>query len=93
MVVQTGKKGEVTFVWDKEPQAKKVYLAGSFNDWDPQAKRMTRCKDRTFRARLRLSTGQYEYKFIVDGEWIDDPDADYHIQNQYGSVNSVINVG
>ena len=93
MVVNTKKKGEVTFVFDAQPDAKKVYLAGTFNNWDPQAKRMTKFKDRSFRARLRLDAGHHEYKFVVDGNWLNDPDAESHTTNQYGTSNSIVSVG
>ena len=90
MSVQNKRKGKITFIWDKQPEAKKVYLAGEFNDWDPQARRMSRVKDRTFRATLDLGSGQYEYKFVVDGDWQNDPDAEGQTVNQYGTLNSVV---
>jgi 1,4-alpha-glucan branching enzyme len=91
MIVKGSKRGEVTFVFDKIPTAKSVYLAGSFNEWAPAQKKMTKSKDGSFRARMKLTPGKYEYKFIVDGEWIDDPEADKSV-NEFGTSNSVVEV-
>lgn len=91
MIVKGSKSGEVTFVFGQIPKAKSVYLAGTFNEWDPNQKRMTRSKDGTFRAKMKLSPGKYEYKFVVDGEWLDDPEADKSI-NEFGTANSVVEI-
>ena len=42
--------------------------------------------------KLALPPGRYEYKFVVDGEWIADPEARFFVQNEHGSRNSVIEV-
>jgi hypothetical protein len=48
-------------------------------------------RSRTFAAMVSLPPGRYEYKFIVDGEWVEDPKAD-SVPNEFGSRNSVIHV-
>ncbi len=92
MIEQKSKKGQVTFVCDLVPAARKVYLAGDFNNWDPQAKRMTKAKDGTFRARMKLPSGKHEYKFVADGLWLNDPSSDGQVANSYGSSNSILGV-
>jgi 1,4-alpha-glucan branching enzyme len=92
MVVLSAKRGEVTFVYNQKSEAKAVYLAGTFNDWSPDKKRMTRSKDGSFRARMKLAPGKYEYKFIVDGEWQADTDT-ATVQNEHGTANNVVEVG
>jgi 5'-AMP-activated protein kinase regulatory beta subunit len=69
-----------------------VFLAGDFNNWNPQSHRMTRGKDGAFQRKLKLAPGSYEYKFIVDGEWRTDPRAAEQRPNEFGSMNSVIHV-
>ncbi|NLE29388.1 MAG: hypothetical protein GX629_06955 [Phycisphaerae bacterium] len=91
MIVKGSKRGEVTFVFDRIPQAKSVYLAGTFNEWNPAGKRMTRSKDGTFRAKMKLTPGKYEYKFVVDGHWVEDPEADKSV-NEFGTTNSIVEV-
>ncbi len=52
--------------------AKKVFLAGSFNDWDTKNIPMQK-SDAGWTVRLKLPPGKYYYKFIVDGKWMLDP--------------------
>ena len=92
MVVRTKKKGAVTFVCNVEPNASRIYLATSANCWDPTAERMTRVKDGSFRATLLLPAGEYQYKFVIDGIWINDPDAEGQTINCYGTLNSLVRV-
>jgi 1,4-alpha-glucan branching enzyme len=68
-----------------------VFVAGSFNDWDPTRTRLT-WKRGVYAATVRLAQGRYEYKFIVDGTWCMDPDCPDWAPNGFGSLNSVITV-
>lgn len=68
----------------------KVFLAGSFNDWDPTAKAMTDKKNEgLFTATLTLAPGTYQYKFVIDGTWCADPECAEWVQNDHGTLNSV----
>lgn len=49
-----------------------VQLAGSFNSWTGEP--MDREADGTWSKVVRLGSGAHEYKFVVDGQWISDPD-------------------
>lgn len=71
------------------PNAKKVYLAGDFNDWKPATLAMTRQGDEWVFS-VHLTPGKHVYKFIVDGKWIIDPGNKLWEQNEYGTGNSVI---
>ncbi len=78
----------------RAPIGSKVFLAGTFNDWDESSKPMAD-KDGTgvFFRRCYLMAGRYEYKFIVNGVWqIDDNNPNF-VSNNMGSLNSVIEVG
>ena len=55
------------------PEATNVFLAGTFNNWDPQASPMERAPDGVWQIALDLAPGQYEYKFVVDGRWCCEP--------------------
>ena len=67
-------------------------LCGEFNGWSPEAGPMTRHEDGHWEAIVALRPGRYEYKFLVDGEWLADPGVEQTVTNGYGSVNSVIEV-
>ncbi len=92
MIIKKAKNNEVTFAFTEKPNARKVYIAGDFNDWDDSKRRMVKVKDGSFRARMKLEPGEYEYKYIVDGEWCADPDAPTQRSNPFGTVNSVVQV-
>ena len=41
---------------------------------------------------LSLAPGRYEYRFVVDGKWIDDPKAKAYMPNSSGGRNAVLHV-
>ena len=84
-------KNNTTFTFDVKPEAREVYVVGDFNDWDPRADRMVK-RQGAFRKSLRLKPGEYQYKFVVDGEWHSDPSAAVQVHNEFGTLNSVIQV-
>lgn len=68
----------------------KVFVAGSFNNWDPTDKEMIDKKgDGVFAVTLTLAPGTYQYKFVIDGTWCADPECADWIQNDHGTLNSV----
>ena len=68
-----------------------VAVAGSFNDWDPAAAPMSRQKDTNiYQTELVLPPGEYEYKFVVDGEWLLDEANPSFYPNDFGTLNSVL---
>lgn len=81
----------VTFALTK-PGAKQVSVCGDFNQWSLTATPMKRHGDGHWEATVGLVPGRYQYKFLVDGEWIADPTAQESVRNEFGSVNSVLQV-
>ena len=79
----------VEFVFS-QPHARAVLVAGSFNDWDASRTPMKATADGTWKATVWLPAGRYEYRFIVDGNWMNDPSARESVQNTFGSTNSVL---
>lgn len=48
-------------------------------------------KDGTgWKATLSLPPGRYEYKFVVDGQWMSDPGAKESVRNDFGGTNSIL---
>jgi len=74
------------------PEAKKVYLVGEFNNWDTYAIPMKKWNEREWRATLALHPGRYEYKYFVDGAWIDHVPGIERVQNSLGTHNLVVAV-
>ena len=75
-----------------EPAAKQVALSGDFNRWSPDATPMNWKEGGRWETVLALASGSYQYKFIVDGEWIADQAAKKNVPNEHGSLNSVVEV-
>lgn len=72
------------------PNAKEVMLAGSFNDWNPSANPLQSQGDGRWVAELELTHGTHEYRFVVDGNWTDDPMALAYTPNPFGTFNCVL---
>ena len=75
------------------PAAKQVQVAGTFNDWHAEANPLEHTGAGEWTACLKLKSGQYEYRYVVDGVWTDDPQAAQTVANPYGGLNSVVKVG
>jgi len=86
------RSGEVTFIFKGSPDANRVYLAGDFNSWDPGKQRMAKYRDGSFRTRVALDPGAYQYKFVADGRWVDDADAPERVANPFGTANGVVRI-
>lgn len=75
------------------PGAQAVHLAGDFNNWSADATPMVSEKrDATFQALLPLAPGRYRYRYVVDGQWLNDPHNSYVEANPFGELNSVVEV-
>lgn len=72
--------------------AQRVCVAGTFNNWTPQRMPLHRNQDGEWEITLSLAPGDYEYRFVADDEWIDDPLACQHAANPFGGVNAVLHV-
>ena len=75
-----------------QPEANDVCVAGSFNNWQPQATPMVPLGGGRWAKELTLPDGRYEYKFVVDGAWLPDPNAEETAPNPFGTANSVLTV-
>jgi len=85
------KTKQVTFQWTLT-EANAVAVVGDFNRWDPNAHLLKKTKDWEWKATLRLKPGKYEYMFVVDGEWREDPVNPNRAPNPHGGFNSVCEV-
>ena len=76
----------------RAPAAASVQLVGDFTRW--QEKPIIMCKDAdgTWRVTVELETGVHQYRFLVDGQWRDDPSSPLRVRNPYGTEDSVCRV-
>jgi alpha-amylase/alpha-mannosidase (GH57 family) len=70
-------------------EAEVVHLAGDFNNWDPLNGPMEKVTDSLWTITVRLEPGHYQYRFVVDGQWMYDPMNPATMLNPYGEPHSV----
>jgi len=74
------------------PEAKEVFLAGKFNQWDIRSLPMRKDKEGIWRRMVQLNPGSYEFKFFVDGAWFEDLTGAQSVPNPYGTQNYFVGV-
>lgn len=84
---------KVTFSVPAE-DAKKVQVLGTFNDWnEKKALELKKFKNGNFRGTVDLEKdNSYEFRYLVDGTYVNDEQADSYASNVFGSENGVLNV-
>lgn len=83
------KKVEFTL---EAPAAASVKLAADFTNWEKHPVEMMHSPDGFWFTVVPLTRGKYFYRFIVDGEWRDDPRATRRAPNPFGTENAVVQV-
>jgi len=86
------KEREVVFTF-QAPGHATVQIAGDFNNWTPQRLDFNELQGKhVWKRAVLLRPGTYQYKYLVDGSWIQDPENNKTIDDFLGGVNSVISV-
>ena len=81
----------VTFVCEDAP-GRQIFVAGSFNSWEPKNHLTDRDGSAKYSCRILLEPGEYQYKFVVDGEWRLDAANPNFVPNDFGTLNSLLTV-
>lgn len=75
------------------PGSRHVSLVGDFNDWQPQQDALTDSNaNGVWTIEVPLKPGRYQYKFVVDGNWVADPDAPAYTVDGFGGKNALISL-
>ncbi len=85
------KKKKVTFSF-KAPNASSAYVAGDFNGWFKEKHPMKKGKTGVWEKTVMLPPGKYEYRFVIDEAWYNDPSNNLVQPNCYGTSNNIIDV-
>lgn len=85
-------EGDVLIFRSRNSGAAEVHVAGDFNDWMPHTTPMSRLPNGDFETRLRLPKGRYRYRLVIDGRWSHDPGNPTIETNDYGELNSIVEV-
>jgi chromosome partitioning protein len=74
------------------PEAEEVYLAGDFNHWQLDDKSRMEKHNGSWTKKLKLSSGQHHYRFVIDGKWTEDPANPNREINPYGEMDSLLEI-
>ncbi len=85
-------EGEVVIFATNVSDANEVQLAGDFNDWMPHTTPMRKLSNGDFETRLRLPAGRYRYRLVIDGRWSHDANNPEAETNEFGELNSIVEV-
>jgi chromosome partitioning protein len=78
----------------RAPGAKRVQIAGSFNNWNPEAGSMVpdESDGHLWRLKLPIPDGRHQYRYVIDGRWTADPANPTSLPNEFGETNSVVEI-
>jgi hypothetical protein len=77
-----------------DPEARHVFVSGSFNNWGKDQSPLVDPSGRgLWTGAVVMKPGNYEYMFIVDGRWVTDEYALRHKEDGFGRKNAVLTLG
>jgi 1,4-alpha-glucan branching enzyme len=82
-------KGKTQTFLFTAPTAMSVQLVGDFTQWQKTPIPMQQGPGGVWQATVQLEPGEHHYRFLVDGQWRDDPECTLRVPNPYGGMNSV----
>ncbi len=74
------------------PDAKEVYLAGEFNNWKLDENSRMEQNNGSWSKSINLNSGKYRYRFVIDGNWTEDPNNPLKQVNPYGAMDSLLEI-
>jgi 1,4-alpha-glucan branching enzyme len=89
----TGESKSVQEFFYNAPEANLVQLVGDFTHWQSEPINMVKEPNGTWKAAVQLPHGSHRYRFLVDGQWSDDPESRLRVPNVFGSQDMVRQVG
>ena len=92
-VIKTKPVVKVTFSIEAK-EANAAAVVGDFNNWNPSEGELSKLKNGTFKAAFDLPKDHsFEFKYLVDGNYINEPEADSYRWNEFANAeNSVLEV-
>jgi 1,4-alpha-glucan branching enzyme len=73
----------------ESPEAESVLISGDFTEWLAKPLILKKNKNGVWKVHVMLAPGEHQYRFLVDGQWKDDPCCSARLTNPYGSENCV----
>jgi 1,4-alpha-glucan branching enzyme len=76
-----------------DTNASHVFLVGDFNGWAPRADSLAdENGDGEWTLFINLAPGVYQYRLVVDDNWIADPRNPEKVSDGFGGENSIVRV-
>ena len=72
------------------PHTQDVRVTGEFSSWSYEGITLEPGPDGIWSRVIEVPPGAYEYRFILDGVWVKDPNNLESVTNDYGQENSVV---
>jgi 1,4-alpha-glucan branching enzyme len=88
-MAKTGETKSVQEFFFRDTEANSVQLVGDFTHWQSKPINLVKQADGVWKTSVALAAGTYHYRFLVDGQWCDDPQCTLRIPNIFGSNNMV----
>lgn len=70
-------------------KARKVFVVGDFNNWDRTQHAMKKEKN-GWKLSMKVPAGEHKFKYLADGNWMNDSAAHKYVGNPYGGEDSVV---
>lgn len=86
-VKETGNGGRAQAFSFRAPEAISVQLVGDFTHWQEHPISLRKDPSGTWNISVDLNPGTHHYRFLVDGEWRDDPECKVRVPNPFGGQN------
>ena len=72
--------------------ARAVDLAADFNEWVPDGRLLNAVKNGVWKTTVTLAPVVYQYRFVVDGKWCENPRCAEKMPNAMGEENCLVYV-
>jgi 1,4-alpha-glucan branching enzyme len=82
---KTSGNGRAQMFSFRAPEAMSVQLVGDFTNWQEHPVSLHKSTSGVWQTIVDLSPGTHHYRFLVDGEWRDDPECGLRAPNPFGS--------
>lgn len=66
---------------------------GDFTHWKEKPIALNKGQEGIWQTTVELEPGTHRYRFLVDGQWCEDPQCNRRVSNPYGSQDDVRQVG
>lgn len=86
---QTKPGNNAQMFWFAAPAAVSVQLVGDFTHWQEKPVNLQKSADGIWRTSVELTPGRHHYRFLVDGQWRDDPECRLRTPNPFGGEDMI----